>query len=142
MPSFLSLFIAIGLFLFVSNYFITEKSFGQKLFPTALGFGGGMLGGGILGWVVGGFGIVAMGTGVGFGAVGAVAIGIVAGAVFGGLTGASFSFLMLLKNPSNFNVEWGGILAVAILTSAIFFALRWLIKKIPSFQVSPPPPPS
>jgi len=127
-PEVLALFVSILFFLVASGYFITEKGMLEKLFATGAGFIGGMVGGGILGWIVGGIGIVAMGTGIGIGAVGAVVVGGIAGAVLGALTGASFSFVQMLRNPSGFNVNWPALLLVFFGAAVLFLVGRWLIR--------------
>ncbi|MCA0906069.1 hypothetical protein LCM27_06625 [Ruegeria marisrubri] len=132
LPDLLSAFCAIIFFLVVSGYFISEKGAFEKLFATGAGFFGGMVGGGILGWIVGGFGVVAMGTGVGVGAVGAIILGGIFGAVLGGLTGATFSFVQMIRNPSDYNVNWLALLLVLFGATIVFLALRWLFKKMPT----------
>jgi hypothetical protein len=137
-PDILAFFVAILFFLLVSGYFITEKGTIEKLFATGAGFVGGMVGGGILGWIVGGIGVVAMGTGIGIGAVGAVVVGGIAGAILGTLTGASFSFVQMLRNPSDFNVNWFALLFVLIGAALVFFLARWLVRwlvhRVPAFS--------
>ena len=137
-PDIMALFVAILFFLVFSGYFITEKGFLDKLFATGVGFVGGLVGGGILGWIVGGIGVAAMGTAVGIGAVGAVLIGGIAGAILGTLTGASFSFLQMLRSPSDFNVDWPALALVSIGSVIVFFGLRWsvkwLVKRLPALN--------
>lgn len=132
LPEVLALFFALLFFLVVSNYFITEKGFFAKLLPTGIGFVAGLVGGGVLGWIVGGIGVVAMGTGIGIGAIGAVFVGAVAGAVLGGLSGASFSFVQMIRNPSDFDVQWLGILLVFFASSAVFFGVRYVLRRVPA----------
>lgn len=128
LPDIIALFVAIVFFLVASGNFITEKGFLDKLFATGVGFVGGLVGGGILGWIVGGIGVAAMGTAVGIGAVGAVLIGGIAGAILGTLTGASFSFLQMLRSPSDFNVDWLALALVSIGAAMVFFGVRWLVR--------------
>lgn len=132
LPEFLSLFCAIVFFLVVSGYFIAEKGALEKLYATGAGFFGGMVGGGVLGWLVGGFGVVAMGTGVGVGALGAVVLGGIVGAVLGGLTGATFSFVQMIRNPSDYNVNWLALAVVLAGATIVFYLTRWLLRKLPS----------
>lgn len=138
LPDILALFVSILFFLVVSGYFITEKGTVEKLFATGAGFVGGMVGGGILGWIVGGIGVAAMGTAVGIGAVGAVVVGGIAGAILGTLTGASFSFVQMLRNPSDFNVNWLALLLVLIGAALVFLVVRWLVRwmvhRVPAFS--------
>jgi len=131
LPALFSLFLAILFFLVVSGYFIAERGIIAKLFATGAGFFSGMIGGGLLGWVVGGFGVVAMGTGVGVGALGAILIGAAMGAVFGGLTGASFSFVQMLRKPSDYDVNWLALLVVLLGSVVVFFAIRLVLRKVP-----------
>lgn len=131
LPGIVSLFLTLLFFLFVSGYSVEEKSTLDKLFATGTGFFGGMVGGGIIGWLVGGFGVVAMGTGVGVGALGAIAVGGAIGAIFGGLTGASFSFVQMLQNPSDFHVNWIGLPITLLASICLFFILRLALQKMP-----------
>lgn len=132
LPSLLSLLCAIFFFLLVSGYFIAEKGAFEKLYASGAGFFGGMVGGGILGWIVGGFGVVAMGTGVGVSALGAIVLGGVLGAVLGGLTGATFSFVQMIRNPSDYNVNWLALVLVSVGAIIVFFVIRWLLRKMPA----------
>lgn len=132
LPSVLSLFITVLFFLVVSGYFIQEKSILGKLLAPGVGFFTGMLGGGVLGWFIGGVGVVAMGTGIGVGALGAIVIGGAVGAIFGGLAGASLSFLQMLRNPRDFDVHWLGVTSVLLVSFVIFFALRLAMQRIPA----------
>ncbi|WP_417605580.1 hypothetical protein [Primorskyibacter flagellatus] len=132
LPGVISLFFTFLLFLSVSGYFIEEKSALDKLFATGTGFFAGMVGGGVLGWVIGGFGVVAMGTGVGVGALGAIAIGATVGALFGGLTGASFSFVQMLRNPSDFDVNWLGLVLALLVSAIVFFCFKLALLKVPT----------
>lgn len=131
LPTLFSLVVATLFFLVISGYTITEKSMIAKLLTTGAGFFGGMIGGGVLGWIVGGFGLVAMGTGVGVGALGAIVIGATVGAVFGGLTGASFSFVQMLRNPADYDVNWIALVMVFFGSVAVFYAVRWALRKVP-----------
>ncbi|WP_371055134.1 hypothetical protein [Rhodosalinus sp. K401] len=135
LPDVLALFISILFFLIVSGYFITEKGLFQKLFATGAGFLGGLVGGGIIGWIVGGIGVAAMGTAVGIGAIGALVIGGITGAVFGMLMGASLSFVQMLRNPSDFDVNWLALAFVLLGAAIVFLAVRWvtnwIIHKMP-----------
>jgi hypothetical protein len=134
LPDVFSLFLATGFFLFLVEFsdIVVEKSMFEKLFSTGAGFFAGMLGGGILGWFVGGFGVVAMGTGVGVGAIGAIAIGAAAGAVFGGLTGMSFSFFRIFSNFDDVNINWLGLFMCVIAAAIVFFVVRWLQRRVPA----------
>jgi len=132
LPEVLALFFALIFFLMVSNYFITEKGFFAKLLPTGIGFLAGLVGGGVLGWIVGGIGVVAMGAGIGIGAIGAIFVGAIAGAVLGGLSGASFSFVKLMLSPSDFDVQWLGILLVFFASAGAFFGLRYVLRRVPA----------
>jgi hypothetical protein len=134
LPSVISLFLTFLFFLSVSGYFIEEKSALDKLFAPGVGFFAGMLGGGVLGWLIGGVGVVAMGTGVGVGPLGAIIIGGAVGAIFGGLTGASFSFLQMLRNPGDFDVNWLGISLVLLVSLGVFFSLRLAMQRIPTLM--------
>lgn len=124
----LALFMAFLFFFLVSGFFITEKGIFEKLFAPGVGFFGGLLSGGIIGWIVGGIGVAAMGTAVGVGAFGAVLIGGIAGAALGALTGASFSFVQMVRNPSDFDVNWIALLLVFFGAAIVFFLVRWTVQ--------------
>lgn len=130
LPKAVSLFLTILFFLSVSGYFIEEKSAFDKLFATGTGLFAGMVGGGVLGWIVGGVGVVAMGTGFGVGALGAIFVGATVGAIFGTLTGASFSFLQMLRNPGDFDVNWLGLALVLLVSVCVFFILSLALQKV------------
>jgi len=126
----IAFFLAALIFVYVSEFFIEEKSVLGKMWATGAGFFGGMVCGGVVGWLVGGFGVVAMGTGVGVGALGAIAVGAIAGAILGGLTGASFSLLQMVLSPGDYDVHWLGLALVLLLAVGLFFILRRALNKV------------
>ena len=58
-------------------------------------------------------------------------IGNTIGAIFGGLTGASFSFVQMLQNPSDFHVNWIGLPITLLASICLFFILRLALQKMP-----------
>ncbi|MEO9781291.1 MAG: hypothetical protein ABJH07_09430 [Sedimentitalea sp.] len=134
------LFFAILSFVYGSEYFIEEKRGVIRIIAPIIGLVSGAAVGGVFGWLLGGIGIAAMGGAIGLSAPFVAILGAIGFSVFLGGIGASVALFRVMRNPSNFYVNWVGLLALLLASIVLFWAIKvatsWLIKKLRTSRVN------